>query len=117
MRRWPGITGQTEDPVGKRVTLDDPRDSAQSPQWLTVIGVVKDVKQDSWMEPPPDEIYVPFQQSDVFFAGTARQFTSMTRGRSHHRGAASLANAVQETVRVARPAQCRPPTCQHGTSH
>ena len=49
-----------------------------SPKWLTVVGVVKDVKQDSWIDPPSEEIYLPFQQSGDFFAGTARQYTSMT---------------------------------------
>jgi putative ABC transport system permease protein len=91
---WPA-----EDPVGKRVTLDDPHDSEKSPHWLTVVGVVKDVKQESWMDAPSDEIYVPFQQSDVFFAGTARQFTSMSVVIRTTVAPRSLANAVQETIR------------------
>lgn len=91
---WPD-----EDPLGKRVTLDDPRDSSQAPKWLTVVGVVKDVKQDSWMDAPSNEIYLPFQQSEVFFTGTARQFTSMTIVVRTTVEPRSLATAAQETVR------------------
>ena len=92
-RQWPD-----EDPIGKRVTLDDPRDISQAPRWLSIVGVTKDVKQESWVDAPSNEIYVPFQQSRGFFAGTARQFTSMTivvRTRVEPR---SLAAAAQETL-------------------
>jgi predicted permease len=88
-----------EDPIGKRVTLDDPRDSSQAPQWLTVVGVVKDVKQESWMEAPSNEIYVPFQQSGVFYTGTARHLAAMTVVVRTTVEPQSLAMATQETVR------------------
>jgi putative ABC transport system permease protein len=91
-RYWPA-----GDAVGKRVTLGDPRDN--SPHWLTVVGVVKDVKQDSWIDAPSNEIYLPFQQSGDFFAGTARQFTSMTMVVRTTVAPQSLATAVQETVK------------------
>ena len=71
-KQWP-----SEDPIGKRVTMDDQR-SSSAPRWLTVVGVIKDVKQDSWVETPDNEIYLPFAQSRDFYAGTAGQFTSMT---------------------------------------
>jgi putative ABC transport system permease protein len=93
-QHWP-----TEDPIGKRVTLGDPRDSSQPPRWLTVVGVVKDAKQDSWMDAPSDEFYLPFQQSDGFFASTARQYTSMTTVIRTSVAPQSLAAAVQETVK------------------
>jgi putative ABC transport system permease protein len=94
-RYWP-----SEDPVGKRVTLDDPRNRSQAPQWLTVVGVVRDVKQDSWKDAPANEIYLPFQQSDVFLAGTARQFTSMTIVVRSTAAPQGLAAAVQATVKA-----------------
>ena len=93
-RYWPA-----EDAIGKRITLDDPRDKSQAPQWLTVVGVVKDVKQDSWIDAPSPEIYLPFQQSGNFFAGTARQFTSMTMVVRANVAPQSLATVVQETVK------------------
>ena len=69
-RYWPG-----EDVIGKRITLDDPR---SNPQWLKIVGAVKDIRQESWIEDPDPEIYIPFQQSRGFYSGTARHFTSMT---------------------------------------
>ncbi len=71
--QWP-----SEDPIGKRFTLDDPRSSSPAPRWRTVVGVIKDVKQDSWVETPDNEIYLPFAQSADFYAGTAGHLTSMT---------------------------------------
>ena len=94
-RHWPD-----DDPVGKRVTLDDPRDSSRAPRWLTVIGVVKDVKQDSWVGFPSNEIYLPFQQSRGFYSGTARHFGSMTFVIRTTIEPRSLAATVQETVRA-----------------
>jgi putative ABC transport system permease protein len=92
-RHWPA-----EDPIGKHVTLDDPRNSSRAPQWLTVAGVVKDVKQESWMAAPSNEIYLPFQQSDGFFASTARHYTSMTMVIRTTVDPRSLINPVQQTV-------------------
>ena len=92
---WP-----SEDPVGKRITLDDPRDSSQAPQWMTIVGVAANVKQHSWTDAPSNEIYVPFQQSGVFFTGVARQFTSMTVVIRTTVEARSLAASAQETVRA-----------------
>lgn len=94
-RHWPG-----DDPVGKRVTLDDPR---SSPKWLTVVGVIKDVKQGSWVEAPSNEVYLPFQQSGIFYAGTARHFTAMTVVVRTAVEPQALATAAQETVRALDP--------------
>jgi putative ABC transport system permease protein len=93
-RHWP-----SEDPIGKRVTLDDPRDNSRPPQWLTVVGVVKDVKQNSWTDAPWNEIYIPFQHSRLFFRGTAGHYTSMTLVIRTSVEPQSLAAAAQETVR------------------
>ncbi len=71
--QWP-----SEDPIGKRFTLDDPRSSSPAPRWRMVVGVIKDVKQDSWVETPDNEIYLPFAQSEDFYAGTAGHLTGMT---------------------------------------
>lgn len=48
-----------EDPIGKRVTLeDDPKPE----DWLTVVGVVDDVKQSDLKNPAPPAIYQPLEQ-------------------------------------------------------
>ncbi|HEY9506594.1 MAG TPA: ABC transporter permease [Gemmatimonadales bacterium] len=54
-RYWPG-----RDPVGSRLTFGDPTDSATS--WMTVVGVVGDVRQDGAVSPAYPQIYVPFAQ-------------------------------------------------------
>ncbi|MGH9850656.1 MAG: ABC transporter permease [Blastocatellia bacterium] len=93
-RHWP-----SEDPIGKRVTLDDPRDNSRATQWMTVVGVAKDVKQMSWTDAPSNEIYLPFQQSRGFYAGTSVQFAPMTLVVRTAVEAQSLAATAQETVR------------------
>jgi putative ABC transport system permease protein len=92
-RYWP-----SEDPIGKRVTLDDPRDNSRPPRWLTVVGVVKDAKQMSWTDAPSNEIYIPFQRSG-FFDLTAGWFTSMTMVIRTTVEAQSLAGTAEETIR------------------
>jgi predicted permease len=87
------------DPVGKRITFDNPRNSSPAPRWLTVVGIIKDVKQGDWMSAPVDEVYAPFQQSRGFFAGTAGHYTSMTLVIRTTVAPQSLATGVQETVR------------------
>jgi len=54
-RYWPG-----RDPIGSRLTFDDPADSAAT--WMTVVGVVGDVRQDGAVSPAYPQIYVPFAQ-------------------------------------------------------
>jgi putative ABC transport system permease protein len=54
-RYWPG-----GDPVGSRLTFGDPTDSATS--WMTVVGVVGDVRQDGAVSPAYPQICVPFAQ-------------------------------------------------------
>jgi putative ABC transport system permease protein len=51
---WPG-----EDPIGKRITLED---DPQPKDWLTIIGIVDDVRQQSLVEEPQPAIYQPLQQ-------------------------------------------------------
>lgn len=54
--RWAG-----EDPIGKRVSADNGK------TWITIVGVVGDVKQYGLEREPTDEIYVPVEQGP--FAG------------------------------------------------
>jgi putative ABC transport system permease protein len=93
-QNWPG-----EDPIGKQVTLDDPRSTSPVAQWLTVVGVVKNVKQDSWTEQPSNEIYLAFQQSRGFFESPSRRYSSMTIVLRAAVDPGGLAAAARETVR------------------
>ncbi len=54
-RYWPG-----EDPIGKRITTDDPQNH---PAWLTVVGVVKNSVRGNWTSPPEEEIFLPYLQN------------------------------------------------------
>ncbi len=102
-RQWP-----SEDPIGKRVTLDDPRDNSRTPQWFTVVGVVKDVKQNSWTDAPWNEIYLPFQQSRYFYAQIARpqpaglQRCDAGAGDRRHALATAVQFAIDRDIRGPR---------------
>ncbi len=54
---WPG-----ENPIGKRLAVGDLRGALK---WLSIVGIIKDVKQSSWAEPVQDEVYLPFGQSPL----------------------------------------------------
>ena len=55
---WPG-----EDPIGKRVCFVD--DTTNPAAWLTIIGIAKDAKQDSWTDKATPEAYLAaFQNHD-----------------------------------------------------
>ncbi|HEX8174893.1 MAG TPA: ABC transporter permease [Pyrinomonadaceae bacterium] len=47
-----------EDPIGKRINLGNPEKSP----WLTVIGIVRDVRQKALNEEPYPQMYVPYAQ-------------------------------------------------------
>ncbi|HTB13212.1 MAG TPA: ABC transporter permease [Bryobacteraceae bacterium] len=90
-REFPGAN-----PLGKRITLGDARGN---PKWMTIVGVVKDVKQGSWTDPAADEMYVPFRQSgDFFFSGTGPHAAGMTLVVRSNIDAASIARAVKAAV-------------------
>ncbi|MDT5272323.1 MAG: hypothetical protein QOH49_4509 [Acidobacteriota bacterium] len=66
-RYWPG-----EDPVGKRVNLDDP---AKTP-WITIIGVVGDARTGGLDKEPYPQMYVPAAQ----FPPRTMTFVARTSG-------------------------------------
>jgi len=47
-----------EDPVGRRITFDDP----EAGDWLTIVGVVGDVRHFALDRPARPEAYLPFRQ-------------------------------------------------------
>jgi predicted permease len=87
-RFWPG-----EDPIGKRLHRGDAQ--SQEP-WLTVVGVVADVKQTSWTEAADSEIYLPYLQ-DADYRHNPASFLAMTLVvRAANAGA--LAPAIRERI-------------------
>ncbi|HEU4629762.1 MAG TPA: ABC transporter permease [Gemmatimonadaceae bacterium] len=63
---WPG-----EDPVGRRLTLDDS-------SWITVVGVVADVAQDAWGAAPQPELYRPYAQDATYREEPGNVFGTLT---------------------------------------
>ena len=52
--RWPA-----EDPIGKRITLD------HGAHWLTIVGIVGDVREYGLDRRPGDEVYLPMDQAGL----------------------------------------------------
>ena len=69
-----GIFGG-ENPLGKRITFMDPRGHSV---WMTIVGIIHDMKQQSWSEAPANEVHVPFLQNDQFVSGKNAWLASMT---------------------------------------
>jgi predicted permease len=57
-RYWPG-----EDPIGKRFKGQDPR--GKDDDWLTVVGVVRDLRSHGLETLPSPHVYQPVAQSDL----------------------------------------------------
>ena len=57
-RYWPDRS-----PLGARITFGDPADTAST--WMTIVGVVGDVRQASLAEAPYPQVYLPYAQLPV----------------------------------------------------
>ncbi|HEX3124958.1 MAG TPA: ABC transporter permease, partial [Rhodanobacteraceae bacterium] len=64
---------QDRDPIGRRVSIRGPRDTA-SPPWCTVVGVIKDINSDGLDQSGAPHIYRPIYQ----FAGSRALSKSVT---------------------------------------
>ena len=83
------------DPIGKRITLSDGRDN---PRWLTVVGVIADMRQGSWRDAPVNEVLLPFSQYSSFVNSPQPHFAAMTLVVRTAIAADTLARAVKEAV-------------------
>jgi len=83
------------DAVGKRLTLDDPR---KNPLWLTVVGVIRNVKQWEWTAEPDYEFYLAFAQNQPFYESTRPWFSAMTLVVRTSGEPLGLSKAVQNAV-------------------
>jgi putative ABC transport system permease protein len=84
-RFWPGQSA-----VGGRFTWDDPSDDS----WLTVVGVVTDVKQGALTDAPRPQVYIPASQSGL------DEMALLVRAGTPP---AELTPAIRETVRGLAP--------------
>jgi putative ABC transport system permease protein len=94
---WPG-----ENPIGKRITLNDST-------WVTIVGIVKNDIRSDLAAPAEEEMFFPFHQQSSYVKGTgaSRTMTLVVRGRCDRAecDASALAAPVREAIRsVARSA-------------
>jgi predicted permease len=71
IKYWPGA-----DPIGQHVSFDD--DKANPPTWLTVIGIVKDAKQEEWAAPIYPEVYLAAFQNRQFLGEAGAHMAYIT---------------------------------------
>jgi putative ABC transport system permease protein len=98
---WPG-----RDAIGKRVKWG----TAASPgEWLTIVGVVGDLKQDSLDAPASMQIFVPLDQLEHSIVGalrsefTVRQLRSMYVVARGSAPAAVMTSRVRDAIRTLDP--------------
>jgi putative ABC transport system permease protein len=84
----------SEDPLGKRVTFNNPQD--KNVQWLTIVGVVADTRRGGIGRPPWAELYFPLTQS------ADPRLTVLVRTAGDP---IAMARAAQEQVWAIDPAQ------------
>ena len=84
-REFPG-----EDPIGRRITLDE-----KEGPWLTIVGVIADRKFSKLDADPEPEVYVPYDVADdSLFGFTALVLTRGDDALAHAATFRHLANAV-----------------------
>jgi len=84
-------TFPNEDPLGKRVKC-----GLDSPKWMTIVGVIGDVRQDSPASVPAPELYMPLKQPPFY----ANELQVVVRTEVEP---GSLIGAVRQKVRGLNP--------------
>jgi putative ABC transport system permease protein len=85
---WPG-----EDPIGKRIAFD-----TGTTTWLTVIGVVKNAKQEHWATEAEPEAYLAALQNRDFLGAPGSRISYLTLVVRTSGDPAALAASVKRTV-------------------
>jgi predicted permease len=92
---WPG-----EDPIGKRVRFED--DTTNPSAWLTVVGIAKDAKQESWTDKPSPEAYLAAFQNHDYLGDSGSQASKhmnyITLVARSARDPAALASAMKRAA-------------------
>jgi predicted permease len=65
-RYWPA-----EDPIGKRITLEDST-------WLTIVGIAKNTVRAEWSAAPQPEVFLPYAQQRTFLTSSASRYAYLT---------------------------------------
>jgi putative ABC transport system permease protein len=88
-RQWPG-----EDPLGRRIRLDESSES-----WLTVVGVVKNAVRSDWSAPPGDEFYLAALQTKILMSSPNSWASYLTYVVRTEGDPAALAPSLRATIR------------------
>jgi putative ABC transport system permease protein len=94
-RYFPG-----EDPLGKRITFDN---GESNPEWLTVVGVVKNAARDQWGAAPYPEVYLPYLQNRNYLERPAAVYAYMTLVVRGNGDPSHLAPAVRGVIHALDP--------------
>jgi predicted permease len=87
---WPG-----EDPIGKRLTVDNP---GAEPLWRTVVGVARNAVRSDWSAEPEEEIYIPYLQSRLYLEGPNWPVQYATLVLRTTRDPVTLAKPVRDAI-------------------
>jgi putative ABC transport system permease protein len=107
-RYWPN----GEDPIGRRLRYGWEPIKDQETPWLTIVGVVGDVRHSGLGDPPRPEIYVPYanrpNRAMTVVLETARKVGDQATGAARSTPAAdptAIATLARDTVRKIDPDQ------------
>jgi putative ABC transport system permease protein len=89
-RVWPAA-----DPLGRRISMEE---QPQASDWITVVGVVEDVRQERLTQGPVAAIYLPYRQVSGTYSLSHMTFVARTDAP-----AASYAGALRATLRDIDP--------------
>jgi putative ABC transport system permease protein len=88
---WPG-----ENAVGRRLNIGDPNDGP----WMTIVGIVGDVRQMGLDEPVKAEMYMPYQQVTDWPFFAPRDLAIRTSGDT-----SNVVSSVRQIIREVDPDQ------------
>ncbi len=96
LRYWPD-----GDPIGQHIRIGVAGDSGSS-RWMTIVGIVGDVKHWSLVEQPEEELYVPLEQQP------ARNFVFVARIESERSPTIAALRDVLYAVDPLQPSRWQP---------
>ena len=92
-KQWPG-----EDPLGRRITLDE-----ASERWLTVVGVVKNAVTSEWTAKPEEEVYLAALQTPELMRSPHSMAAYLTYAVRTGGDPAALAPSLRAAIRAIDP--------------
>jgi predicted permease len=65
-----------QDPIGKQIALDDPAKPDRT--WITIVGIVKNLKQEDWADPMYPEMFLPYYQTKSYLEDPLSRVSYLT---------------------------------------